>query len=238
MNKDEQATEMPTLDEAVPMDVEVCGNDETLQVKCNTITNCEGVATVLCCDTDSALSETSGQLQEEKQGGPGCEHEEEMVGYQPDSETFWDGDTNAILLQNSILNVAPGEGQMPMNVFKDKYSEELSFTKLFGGHARSEMFAGMSHTMRARFQLKSSDRRFANDHGNIFWNYRMQNMISVCRATDISVKKSQVGQATAGQLMDPFDKERLVKHDLGRIDLSPLPPISLTPLPYLQAGTQ
>lgn len=210
MNNDGHATEEPTLDEAVPMDVDVCENDDVLQVNCNTVTSCEGVPTGTCCDTDSAVLETPGQLQDENHSGSSGENEEEMVGYQPDTETFWDGDTNAILLQNRILNVAPGEGQMPMNVFKDKFSEELSFTKLFGGHARSEMFAGLSHTMRARFQLKSADRRFAKDHGNIFWNYRMQNMISVCRAADISVKKSQVGQATAGQLMDPFDKDRLV----------------------------
>jgi hypothetical protein len=33
-----------------------------------------------------------------------------------------------------ILNVAPGEGNRPLSVFKDKYSEELAYPGIFLGH--------------------------------------------------------------------------------------------------------
>ena len=33
-----------------------------------------------------------------------------------------------------ILNVAPGEGNRPPSVFKDKYSEELAYPGIFLGH--------------------------------------------------------------------------------------------------------
>jgi hypothetical protein len=142
--------------------------------------------------------------------------------YQPHTETFWDGDTTAILLQNKVLNLAPGEGRHPMSQFKDQYAEELAFVKIFGGAPRSEALQSLSHVKRSRYQLKSSDRRFANDHSNIFMNYRYHNVAAVCRSAVMSVKKSQAGKATAATLLDPFDKNMLCKHDLMRINLAPL----------------
>jgi hypothetical protein len=37
-----------------------------------------------------------------------------------------------------ILNVAPGEGNRPMSIFRDKYSEELAYPRIFVGQKRSD----------------------------------------------------------------------------------------------------
>jgi len=36
-------------------------------------------------------------------------------------------------LQNNQINIAPAEGYMPLGIFKDRYSEEMSFPRLFYG---------------------------------------------------------------------------------------------------------
>ena len=36
------------------------------------------------------------------------------------------------------LNVAPGEGNIPLSVFSDKYSEELAFPRIFLGQKRPD----------------------------------------------------------------------------------------------------
>ena len=37
-----------------------------------------------------------------------------------------------------IFNVAPAEGNRPLSVFRDKYSEELAYPGIFLGQARPE----------------------------------------------------------------------------------------------------
>jgi len=40
--------------------------------------------------------------------------------------------------QQNILNVAPAEGNRPLSVFRDKFSEELAYPGIFLGQARPE----------------------------------------------------------------------------------------------------
>ena len=37
-----------------------------------------------------------------------------------------------------ILNVAPGEGNKPLSIFRDQYSEELAYPGIFLGQKRPE----------------------------------------------------------------------------------------------------
>ena len=37
-----------------------------------------------------------------------------------------------------VLNAAPGEGNIPLSVFRDKYSEELAYPGIFLGQRRPE----------------------------------------------------------------------------------------------------
>ena len=40
---------------------------------------------------------------------------------------------NIFDLQNNQINIAPSEGYVPLGIFRDKYSEEMSFPTLFYG---------------------------------------------------------------------------------------------------------
>ena len=40
---------------------------------------------------------------------------------------------NIFYLQNNQINIAPGEGYLPLGIFQDRYSEEMSFPTLFFG---------------------------------------------------------------------------------------------------------
>jgi hypothetical protein len=52
------------------------------------------------------------------------------------AETLVHGFTNSSCirdLQDKIVEIAPGEGQHPLGVFKDKFTEEMNFPTLFYG---------------------------------------------------------------------------------------------------------
>lgn len=40
--------------------------------------------------------------------------------------------------RQNILNIAPGEGNRPLSVFRDKYCEELAYPGIFLGQARPD----------------------------------------------------------------------------------------------------
>ena len=40
--------------------------------------------------------------------------------------------------RGSIHNVAPGEGNRPLSIFRDKYSEELAYPGIFLGQKRTD----------------------------------------------------------------------------------------------------
>ena len=50
--------------------------------------------------------------------------------------------TNSHFVEHSesqhILNVAPGEGSIPLSIFRDQYSEELAYPGIFLGQKRIE----------------------------------------------------------------------------------------------------
>ena len=61
-----------------------------------------------------------------------------------------------------ILNVAPGEGNRPLSVFKDKYSEELAYPGIFLGQKRPENKDRLSHVYYndiCKSELRRSGRR-------------------------------------------------------------------------------
>ena len=70
-----------------------------------------------------------------------------------------------------ILNVAPGEGNRPVSVFKDKYSEELAYPGIFLGQQRPENKDRLSNVYYSdicKSELRRSHRRAAMCVENIF----------------------------------------------------------------------
>lgn len=149
------------------------------------------------------------------------DNEEEPADGCPATETFMDFDNDANELRQRVLQVAPGEGKHPLNVLRDEVGEELCFPKLFGGHSRGG-YPEIPYFMIARHELRSADRRFASNAANIFYKMRKMHCQTVSSLANMTVRKAIVGKVNAAQLLNPFDKEMLCKHDLGYQSLAQL----------------
>ena len=71
-----------------------------------------------------------------------------------------------------ILNVAPGEGNKPLSIFRDQYSEELAYPGIFLGQKRPEnkdRLVSVHYSEICKSELRQSDRRTAMCVENIFF---------------------------------------------------------------------
>jgi hypothetical protein len=74
-----------------------------------------------------------------------------------------------------ILNVAPGEGNRPTSIFRDKYSEELAYPGIFLGQKRPDntnRLTKFHYSEICQSELRRSDRRAAMCAENIFFKTR------------------------------------------------------------------
>ena len=72
-----------------------------------------------------------------------------------------------------ILNGAPGEGNRPLSVFKDKYSEQLAYPGIFLGQRpenKDRLFIVYCSSDICKSELRQSDRRAAMWVENIFFS--------------------------------------------------------------------
>ena len=119
-----------------------------------------------------------------------------------------------------ILNVAPGEGNRPLSVFKDKYSEELAYPGIFLGQQRPENKDRLSNVYYSdicKSELRRSDRRAAMCVENIFFKTKKLQMKLLLGKSQIALRKckGRNRSLTAGHLKQQGSLERLIHHDEG-----------------------
>ena len=119
-----------------------------------------------------------------------------------------------------ILNVAPGEGNRPLSVFKDKYSEELAYPGIFLGQQRPEnkdRLLNVYYSDICKSELRRSDRRAAMCVENIFFKTKKLQMKLLLGKSQIALRKCKGNNSslTAGQLKQQGSLERLIHHDEG-----------------------
>ena len=119
-----------------------------------------------------------------------------------------------------IPNVAPGEGNRPLSVFKDKYSEELAYPGIFLGQQRPENKDRLSNVYYSdicKSELRRSDRRAAMCVENIFFKTKKLQMKLLLGKSQIALRKCKGSNTslTAGQLKQQGSLERLIHHDEG-----------------------
>jgi len=64
--------------------------------------------------------------------------------------------------RQNVLNVAPGEGNAPLTIFKDMYSEELAYPGVFLGQPRTDnknRLVSIYYSDICKSELRRSDRR-------------------------------------------------------------------------------
>ena len=119
-----------------------------------------------------------------------------------------------------ILNVAPGEGNRPLSVFKDKYPEELAYPGIFLGQERPEnkdRLLNVYYSDICKSELRRSDRRAAMCVENIFFKTKKLQMKLLLGKSQIALRKCKGNNSllTAGKLKQQGSLERLTHHDEG-----------------------
>ena len=100
--------------------------------------------------------------------------------------------TSSDFLENNerqvIMNVAPAEGNRPLSIFRDRYSEELAYPGIFLGQQRTES-KQEHYSDICKSELRGSDRRAAMCVENIFYKAKkLQMKILLCQS-QIALRK-------------------------------------------------
>ena len=120
--------------------------------------------------------------------------------------------------REKVLNVAPGEDNHPISIFKDKYCEELAYPGIFCGQARADnkdRDVPVYYSDICKSELRRSDRRVAQCVENIFFKLKKLQMKIILGKCQVSVRKHKTkGKTpTAGDLKKEGALEQLVHLD-------------------------
>ena len=123
--------------------------------------------------------------------------------------------------RQNILNVAPGERNQPLSVFRDKYCEELADPGIFLGQPRphtEQRKVKVTYSDICKSELRRSDRRAAMCVENIFFKtakkLQMKILLGKCH---IALRKCKGNSRSinAGQLKQLGALDTLIRHDEG-----------------------
>lgn len=121
---------------------------------------------------------------------------------------------------NKILNLAPGEGNCPLGLFKDIYSEFLSFPTIYCGEARvpnKDRSVPVHYSTIAKWELRNVDRRVACSIPNIFFKLKKLQIKYLQDKVQLAVRKCKLKgkKITVQDVMAPGAVDKLVKHNEG-----------------------
>ena len=119
-----------------------------------------------------------------------------------------------------VLNVAPGEGNKPVSIFRDKYSEESAYPGIFLGQKRPDnenRLTDVHYSEICKSELRRSDRRAAMCIENIFFKAKKLQMKILLGQAQVALRKCKGNNKsmTAGQLKQTGAIDRLIRHDEG-----------------------
>ncbi len=120
--------------------------------------------------------------------------------------------------RQQIHNVAPGEGNRPLSIFRDQYSEELAYPEIFLGQKRTadkQRLTSVYYSEICKSELRRCDRRAAMCVENIFFKTKKLQMKILLGKSQIALRKCKgnSGSITAGQLKHQGCLESLIHHD-------------------------
>ena len=115
---------------------------------------------------------------------------------------------------------APGKGQQPMSVFRDKFSEELSYPNIFCGQHRplnNEREVPVYFSEICKSELRRRDRRAAQDRDNLFFKVKKLQMKTMLDKVEVCMRKCKSNDLNmnAGYLKNPTNMKNIVFDDIG-----------------------
>ena len=123
-----------------------------------------------------------------------------------------------------IVNVAPAEGNRPLSIFRDKYSEELAYPGIFLGQRRPESTKQVHYSDICNSEMRRSSRRAAMCVENIFYKAKKWQMRILLGKPNIALRKFKGNNKNlnAKQLKQAGAIDRLIRYDEGFRFLSAL----------------
>ena len=121
---------------------------------------------------------------------------------------------------DKVFTFAPGEGQHPLSLYRDKDAEYLCFPTIFCGQTppnRDERLVPVHYSDIVKWELRSIDRRAAQSVPNIFFKHKKLQMKQISDKVNLAVRKCKKrGQKiTAAEARDSSYLDKLVNLDEG-----------------------
>ena len=129
---------------------------------------------------------------------------------------------NIFDLQNNQINIAPREGYAPLGIFRDKYSEEMSFPTLFYGEKRPyDISTNFSYQKIARWEVLHKEHDFAYHITNLFYKAIRVILNQVFNSVSIRIRKAQLKgrKLKAKDVKTKPNLDRILRSDIGYMDL-------------------
>jgi hypothetical protein len=183
-------------------------NDQLLEGPENIDCNAENMDCNAGCKTGQTLDDEDHWSEDEAQIPPGVT---DTMLTSPDFVTDSE--------RQHTLNVAPGEGNRPISIFRDKYSE-LAYPGIFIGQKRpdnTDRLTDVHYNEICKSELRRSDRRAAMCVENIFFKTKKLQMKLLLGQSQVALRKCQQKGVTitAGQLKQPGAIDNIIHHDQG-----------------------
>lgn len=119
-----------------------------------------------------------------------------------------------------ILSLAPAEGNRPLSIFRDEYSEELAYPGIFLGQQRpdhKQRMVKVHYSDICKSELRMLDRRAAVNVENIFYKAKKLQIKTLLGKSQVALRKchSSGKSLKAGDLKQDGGLQKLVHHDEG-----------------------
>ena len=118
------------------------------------------------------------------------------------------------------LTFAPGEGQVPVSVFKDENAEYLAFPTIFCGQKRpenSEWHQKVHYSDICKYELQCVDRRVASHVPNMFFKLKRLHIKQVCDKVTLALccYKTKGKKLKVKDILHDTERQKLVNLDEG-----------------------
>ncbi|KAI8329290.1 hypothetical protein EDC96DRAFT_580117 [Choanephora cucurbitarum] len=146
-----------------------------------------------------------------------AEYEGSSDSNSEDDDLFDDlpvGSEESLLCSDNFLKIAPGEGSSALSLMRDEYVDFLAFPKIYAGHALEPKVNNkpMTYSAFTKSIIRRADRRgVIRDY--LFFMDRKKLLLSLISNTNIMMRKSSCSRLTAGDALNNFLVNNLIKTD-------------------------
>ena len=118
------------------------------------------------------------------------------------------------------LTFAPGEGQIPVSVFKDENAEYLAFPTIFCGQKRPanrDRVHNVHYSDICKYELRCVDRRVASNVPNLFFKVKQLQIKQVCDKVTLALRrfKTKGKKLKVKDILDDTERQKLINLDEG-----------------------